>query len=283
MRILKVSIIILIFLLIIAVLSSVVQAVDPTPRPTPKPFPTTTPSSGGGGGGSGSYSTPQYEPFTIPLKSSDGTVIGSLEGKNFNSVILHAEKNATIDNSNYTIILDAELSQKPADDLRLDIDILKPDGSGLPMGMYSTMELSMVKISPHCSSGWSVKGETIKLTFDLPGIQDSDPSTIYYIVRYDGSSYHIYNATLKGFNAGVMKFETSPAGESGLFTIVKVNSSTIMPVSTPIPPLMAADSPTTEPPRESPGTLTIGVYDIVAIFGIMVVELVVILYLLYRR
>ncbi|WP_325380946.1 hypothetical protein [Methanocella sp.] len=253
-------------------------AAGPTPPPVPTPTP--PPSSGGGGGSSGGGSAPVFQSYTIPLKSSDGTIIGNITGRSAITIILRAVNTTVLDGMNYTVTMDADMGQRPPDDATLDMNIRAPNRSGLPRGMDSPLVLGVVDISRHSSYGWNVKSDTVKLTFTVPDSSASDAGTIYYIVRYDGSSYHIQAATLKASDADTKTFEVFPSSETGLFTVIKVSSSpaTPTPVVTPTTLPTSTSTPTPIPTTEtssplSPYLFLVGIIVcvIVAILAVIVI------------
>jgi hypothetical protein len=221
----------LMFALLIGIISQTATAGTPPVIPT-KPPGTGGGSSGGGGGGS-SYSAPTFQPYTRPLNSSDGTVIGRFDGKNFNSVMVHAEKNSTLGNMAYDLTLDGELSSQPPDNSWLDINFQEPGVSGLPPGMENGLMFGTVNVTKS-AGGWSYKSSPA-YTFTISGItQAIDPAGIYYMVRSDGTGYQVQkvNVTVSGSQVTI-KF--NPSGDTGLFTVVSAPMATPTPTSTPTP------------------------------------------------
>jgi len=285
----KLTVIILITFLIIAGMIaaiSISMATPPKPAGPPDLPPPSSGSSGSSGGSSsGGSSVSTFTPYVVNLLNSNGTVIGTLTGKSATSVLLWASNNSTIGGKNYTLTMEAELTQKPTDDARLDITPGGLNSSGLPAGMNDVTVLGMVNIVKHAPYGWNVKGETVKLTFNVPGTPGSDPDTIYYLVRYDGSSYNIQKATLKSSDAGMMTFEVSPGTDNGQFTLVMVGSA--VPTPTPMPSLTPTPAAVSSPtPTSSDGTTGIsgfGLYLVMGIMGLLLVVALALFYLLYIK
>lgn len=267
---------------LLGIMSGVAVAGTP-PLPPTKPGPTSAPASGGGS--SGGNNGPTFTPFVAPLLSSDGSTIGSLTGKTAYVVDLLASKNSSIGAKNFTLTMEAEMAQRPPDDAKLDILIEAPDDSGLPKGMDDVTLLGMVNISKHVTSGWVLKTETLKLTFNVPGTPSTDAGAVYYLVRYDGSGYYVQNATLKSSAAGTMTFEVKPGADSGLFTLVTAGSALVTPTPTPTVIAMSENmTKTTNAATTSPGTLSIlgvDIYVILAIIGGTLVTIGAIASLLY--
>src|SRR5208337_1674636 len=146
--------------------------------------------SGGGGGSSYTYSAPVFTPYTDPLKSGDGTVIGNLEGKNFNDVGLSAETNGTVGNVSYDLTVAGELSSLPSGNYWLDIHFLSPGSADVPLGMDNGLVLGVINITSN-PDGWSyTSGPTYTLT--ITGLSQSpDPNDTYYLVLSKGASYQV--------------------------------------------------------------------------------------------
>jgi hypothetical protein len=281
------TILILITFLMIVGMSTFVGVTIAAPPPPPGPPALSGgggSSSGGGSSGGSSYSAPTFTPFVDPILSSNGMVIGNLTGKSTSSTLLCASSNLTVGSKNYTLTMESELTQKPTSDTRLDINLMSPNASGLPEGMNSITLLGMVNIVRHSTYGWNVKGETIKLTFNVPGTPGSDPNTIYYLVKYDGSSYNIQNATLKSSGVGMMTLEAYPGTDTGMFTLIMVGS--VVPTPTPMPSLTPTPAGATPIPASSDGTLNLSgtaLYMVMAILGLMVLVITALIYMLYIK
>lgn len=102
-------------------------------------------SSGSSGSSGGSYNPPVFVAYTNPLKSSDGKIIGHLDARNFNSVLVCAEKNGTAGNTTYDLTLEGELSSMPPDNCWLDINFLSADSAAVPPGMEGGLVLGVLK------------------------------------------------------------------------------------------------------------------------------------------
>ena len=235
MNALKMFIALVFVIVIIAVLPGMAIAVwhrlSRRQRGTPTPSPNSSGGSSGSGSGGSSYSAPSFQPFVMSLLSSNGSVIGTVTGKSEYSIILGASNNTSIDGKNFTLSMYAEMGQKPSDDTRMDIDLLAPYSSGLPVGMNGATVLGVVNITRYGGSGWNLKLNTLKLMFSVPGTPGTDPNITYYLVRYDGASYYTQEVSLKDSSAGTLTFEMTPPSDSGLFTLVM--SQPFIPTPTP--------------------------------------------------
>jgi hypothetical protein len=212
--------------------------------------------------------------------------MGSIEGKNYNDITLQAENNATINNSTYTITLNAELSQKPSADMWLDMNISAPGASGLPAGMNGATPIGEVQISYPSDSDLATTSGSVELTFMVPEVQNSGLSTIYYLVDYDGSTYTIQNATMNGTNGSVTTFEAQPSLGTGIYTLLEVppTVNTPTPSPTPLAANLTGSSPTTGPSTNSSSSLpTSRIYELVALIGVIAIIVVGALFLVFKR
>lgn len=218
----------------------------PTPAPTPAPTPT-PPSSGG-------YTPPSYsapptfQPSTVDLKSTDGSVIGTLTDIDSSTVRLAASRSATIDGGNISVTLGADLSSKPLEAL---LDITIGDEGNVPEGMENVIMLSMAKFNEQSRYGWSIRPGTIALKFTMPAsrVNEATAETKYYIVRYDGTGYQIIPVTVTTSNSSAT-VEANIPDISGTYTLVMSCPPKPVPTSTPLPtpePTPAVPCPTPAP------------------------------------
>lgn len=282
----KQTILILIICLMILGMPTIIgpsMALPPAPTP-PTSFNGGGGSSGGGGGSVGNmYSAPTFQPFVMSLLSSNGSPIGTITGKSEDNIILEASNNTTIDGKNFTVSIYAEMGQKPSDDTRMNIDLLTPDSSGLPIGMDSATVLGVVNITRNGGSGWDLELNTLKLTFSVPGTPGADSNATYYLVRFDGANYVTQTVTLKDSSAGMLTFEMAPSGKSGLFTLVIAQpfSPTPTPTPTPIPTPVPTSTPT---PTPEPSILTpTGIGIMLAMFAVGAIAGGVMIFLVFRK
>ncbi len=175
----------------------------------------------------------------------------------------------------------AEMGQKPSDDTRLDIDLLTPDSSGLPLGMNDVTLLGAVNITRHGGSNWNLKLGTMKLTFSVPGTPGADPNSTYYLVRFDGTSYVTQKVTLQDSSAGMLTFEVAPSGESGLFTLAIAEPLSPTPTPTPTPTPVPTSTPT---PTPEPSILTTtGIGIMLAMFAVGAIVGGAMIFLVFRK
>ena len=223
-------------------ITSFMAMADDTSLPPPPP---TDQFGGGSSGGGGSYNPPVFATYTTPLKSSDGTVIGYLNGKNFNSVLVWAEKNGTVGNASYDLTIEGELSSKPSNDCWLDIDFLNASSAAVPPGMESGLVLGVLNVTKS-PSDWGYKSSpayTLKMTVPDASVNPDDP---YYIIWSDGSNYQLKKVSLSvAGNETTVKF--NPSSDTGLFTVVRAPMATPTPTPTPTPEPTVTPSPTPLP------------------------------------
>lgn len=223
-----------------------------TAMPPPIVIPTLPPTGGGGSSGGGSSSgshssgssTPAFVPYNMTLYSSDHSAIGALVGKDYNTVLLTAEKNETIGGRAYDLLIVGVLSQKPPDGSWLDIDFLAPDQANIPAGMASPEVLAVVNVTHYTGYDWGFKSNTLAFSFNLSG---PDPNTagIYYLVWPDGSKYVLQNINVENAGSDTLTVNVNPPGDSGQFTLIYVKPG--VPSATPVPTAAPTVKPTAAP------------------------------------
>src|SRR5208337_4656196 len=274
----KIFALLLVFVLFIVMTSSFAEAAGHGVAPTTPPPPSNNGGSSGSSGSFSSYSAPVFQPYSKPLNSSDGTVIGRLDGKDVNSVLLWAQKNGTVGNASYTITMTGELTQQMPDSCWLDINFEAPDTAGLPVGMDNGLVLAVLNIT-RSPDPWNYKSNTLNYTIQVNDntIGGLDPNQTYYLVRFDGTSYLTQKIDGSGAVSNPMTFSVSPAGDNGIFTIIAAlkpaPSPTPMPVPSPSP------SPTSTP--ENIGATGIALSIMMFMLGAIVT--VVTFYVIYIR
>lgn len=230
-----------IFILFIVVASGFANAGGHSPAPS-----TPAPPSGGGGSSSssGGYNPPSFTKSTTILKSSDGSAIGRFEGKDFNSVMVYAERNGTIGNVSYDLSLEGELSAQPSDDCWLDINFTDSGSSGLPPGMENSIIFATVNVAKK-PNDWGYKSGSPKYVLTISRYNGSMSSgSDYFLVRSDGSGYQIQKVSAE-VSGDQLTVTFSPPGDTGVFTLLK--AVTITPTPTPTPTPVATPTPTPSP------------------------------------
>lgn len=200
---------------------------------------------GGGGGGGGSYNPPVFAAYTTPLKSSDGTIIGHLDVKNYNSVMVWAEKNGTVGNTSFDLTIQGELSSKPPDDCWLDINFLNASLAAVPPGMENGLVLGVLNVTKS-PADWSYKSNpayTLTITGLDVSVNADDP---YYLVRSDGSNYQLQKISIS-VSGNQSTIKLSPPGDAGLFTVIRAPMATPTPTPTPTPVPTTETTPTPLP------------------------------------
>jgi hypothetical protein len=275
-KILMVSIVIMTVVAAFSIYAVADSPVGDFPSP-----PGSAPSSSSNTGSSGSsgnsgYSPPVFTPFSIPLKSSDGMVIGHLDGKNFNSVLVWAEKNGTAGNMSYDLVIQGELSSSPSDNCWMDISFIGPVKELVPPGWENDPVLATINIttSPNSWSYTSSPKYTLNVTGVAQTISADDP---YYLVMGDGSNYQLQKISLD-VAGGHTIITFSPPKNSGEFMIMRAPMATPSPTPTPTP------LPTTTPtPDQQSDDSGIGAYTIyIALVAISAIVGGAIVFLLMR-
>lgn len=219
------------------------------PAPTVPPLPTTPPTGGGGGGGGsgGYYSPPAFEPYNLPVKTSSGEVIGSVEGKSDFDITLKAEKYSLIDDSNYSLSYTGKLNYRP-NTFWMDLNLEPASNNRLPVGMNDVQPLVIMNIT---SSGLDIKGGSVDIILKMPksALGEVGANSVFYIVRYDGG-YQIQTITPADSDNSSVSFNIKPQSNMGFYTLVKAiptiaSTPTPAPTATPIP--CPTPSPTPEP------------------------------------
>lgn len=176
-----------------------------------------------------------FQPYTEPLKSSDGSVVGSLDVEDYSKVLLAAAGNATVDNRTYSLSIRSELGSKPVDAV-MDFELGYNNSSSLPVGLTDALYLYSAKVTRSGKFGWGLKSGTVTMTWTLPVSVLPGNGSQYYMVRYDQIGYQIVPAQIK-LNNGSATFTASPESEDGTFTLVFASlvKPTPTPTSTPEP------------------------------------------------
>lgn len=215
---------------------------NPPGVPTPVPI-----GGGGGGGGGGSggsggnYNLPSFNPFTFPIRSSDGTVIGRQEGKDYYTVKVSAEKGASIGNVSYVLTLEGETGQQIPDDGWLDINFETPDTAGLPEGMEG-LALAKINITKKPES-WNYKYGSPKYTLTISGLTEGlDAGATYYLVRLDGAGFQGQKVGIEA-GTGQASLKFTPSGDAGTFILLKAAAPTPVPTQTPVATPTATPEP----------------------------------------
>ncbi|BAI62873.1 hypothetical protein MCP_2801 [Methanocella paludicola SANAE] len=221
----------------------VAQELPPTP-PSDAHSGGNSGSSGSSGSSGGSYNPPVFASYTDPLKSSDGTIIGHLDAKNFNSVLVWAEKNDTVGNSTCVLTVEGELGSMPPDNCWLDINFLSADSAAVPPGMESGLALGVMNITKS-PSDWGYKSNptyTLKITSSDTSV---NPDHTYYLVRSSGPDYQLLKLSMSvSGNETTVKF--IPPGDAGTFTVIRAPMATPTPTPTPTPEPTATPTPIPE-------------------------------------
>ena len=237
-----------------------------TPVPPSQPTPTPKASSGGGGSASSSsYTAPVFQTYTIPLKTSDGTVIGHFDGKNYNSVLVFAEKNGTVGNATYDLTVNGELSSKPDDNSWLNINFQGAGSAAVPPGMENGQVLGVLNITKN-PGDWGYKnGPKYILTITGSGVTVNSGDQ-YYLVRYDGTNYQVQKIDISvSGNQSAITF--NPPGDTGIFTLMRAPMATPTPTPTPTPLPTATPTPT---PLPSGSMWTYPMFVVLFVIGVLV-------------
>ncbi len=281
-NVIKALIAILLLALLIGITTNMALAAPPAPpMPTATPPPSSGGSGGGGGGGGNSYSAPVFQTYTKLLKSSDGSIIGRLEGKNFNSVMLWAEKNGTIGNASYDLVITGELTQQMPDSTWLDVNFQAPDMAGLPKGMNGGLVLAVVNITGNPANGWGFKTLKYALTISNDTVKNLDTGETYYLVRFDGTNYQVQKIDGAGVGSSPMAFSIAPPSDKGIFTVMEALAPTPTPTPSPTPTPTPVPTPSPTPMPESIGVISVAMSIVTFIMG--VVATIGALYLVFMR
>ncbi|HTX43843.1 MAG TPA: hypothetical protein VMC61_03880, partial [Methanocella sp.] len=208
------------------------------------------------------------------LRSSDGTIIGRIDGENFNSYMVWAEKNGTIDNITYDLTVEGELSSKP-DNCWLDVNFQAPGTAGLPPGMGNGSVFAVVNVTRK-PDGWNWKSGSPTFTLKISGLaQNLNPDDIYYIIRSGGPDYQMQKVSVAAYdNQATIKF--NPPGDTGIFSLTVPAS----PTPTPTPAPTAVPTPTPTPVPENNWMWGFPIF--IAMFAIGVIVGVATLFLLTK-
>lgn len=251
--------------LLVGMIAFVAVAQELPPAPPGDAFDSGSSGGGGGGGGGGGYSPPAFQPYKLPLPNSNGTTIGSVEGKSDSDIALTADSNTTVDNLTYYVTYTAGLNYKPSN-FWLDLNFETPSNKSIPVGMTGFKPLLDVNLTGH---SLDIKSDSSKLVVTMPraALGSTDLSTLYYVARYDGV-YRIKSITPVEKDNETVSFDIK-LGDTGLYTIAKT-----LPAATPTPtptPTPIPVTPTPLPsPTSTPDTGLAGTSTYLALIGLVV-------------
>jgi hypothetical protein len=152
---------------------------------------------------------------------------------------LRATSATLLDTYTYSLACTASLNSKPGD-FWLNLGIEPASINGIPQGMHDVQPLVVVNIT---NNGLDIKGGTSKIELVMPraALGNTDSSTVFYLLRYDGN-YQIQGVSPVDSNNGNVSFNINPSSSSGFYTLVKT-----LPVATPTPAPSATPVPTPTP------------------------------------
>ncbi len=241
-KISKLSIVFIILALFSGITMATVQAQEAPPGVPDDPFGGDNSGGGGGGGSGGSYNPPVFASYTHPIKSSDGTEIGYFNGKNYNSVLVWAEKNGTAGSATYVLTVEGELGSEPSGDCWLDINFLSDGSAAVPPGMESGLVLGVLNVNKS-PTDWGYKSGPM-YTLKIAGVS-VNPDNTYYMVRSAGPDYQLQKLSMSvSGNETTIKF--NPQGDTGTFTVIRAPMATPTPTPTPTPEPTATPTPIPE-------------------------------------
>jgi hypothetical protein len=229
---LRIILIALSMVFVLGIVSDTAMAGVPPIPPTPTPQPS---QPSGGYSSPATYSPPVFQPYTEDIKSTNGIVLGQLEGIDFSTVRLTASGNGAIGGDTISLDIRADLNSKPEG---VTLDIIMGGEGNLPGGMDNVVKLSTAGITARSKYGWSLKPGTVTFKFTMPTdrLDAAGPDAKYYLVRYDGSGYQINSIDIIK-SGSIATVETNVPDVSGTYTVVMTcpPKATAMPSPTPIP------------------------------------------------
>ncbi len=201
-----------------------------TPAPEPTPEPSEKTSGGSSGGSSATASISGFQPYTVDLRSTDGSLIGYVTATAYDSAKLWAERSVQIGNINYTVRLTADLDTMP---MMPQLDILPVSSDiGQPLLLDMHRSIGAFNITRYSKGNpWTIRPDTARLYITAPAeaLNGIDTGATIYLIKNNTQGRIVYEAISANTTGStttfeiLLSYESQATSNTGIYDLVGKN------------------------------------------------------------